>query len=68
MELIINHQQKFFEEAPASLAELMYLETSRKSKGIAVAVNNQVVPKTQWASTVLQDRDSILIITATQGG
>lgn len=68
MELIINHKQKFFGEAPASLAELMQLEAPGKSKGIAVAVNNQVVPKTQWASTVLQDRDFILIITATQGG
>ncbi len=68
MELIINHQQKFFGEAPASLEELMQLEASGKSKGIAVAINNQVVPRTQWASTVLRDRDFVLIITATQGG
>ncbi|WP_206367412.1 sulfur carrier protein ThiS [Sphingobacterium sp. SGR-19] len=68
MELTINHQQKFFKEATVSLAELMQWEAPGKSKGIAVAVNNQVVPKTQWASTVLQDSDSILIITATQGG
>jgi sulfur carrier protein len=68
MELIINHQQKFFRDAPASLEELMQWEAAGKSKGIAVAVNNQVVPQTQWASTVLRDRDFILIITATQGG
>lgn len=68
MELTINHQQKFFEETPVSLAELMQREAPGKSKGIAVAVNNQVVPKTQWVSTVLRDRDSILIIAATQGG
>lgn len=68
MELIINHQQKFFKKAPASLEELMQLEAPGKSKGIAVAVNNQVVSKTQWGSTVLRDRDFILIITATQGG
>ncbi|PRD46308.1 sulfur carrier protein ThiS [Sphingobacterium haloxyli] len=68
MELIINHQQKFFGKAPASLAELMQLEAPGKTKGVAVAINSRVVPKTQWESTVLRDRDSILIITATQGG
>ena len=68
MELIINHQQKFFEAAPASLEDLMALEAPGKSRGIAVAVNNQVVPKERWRSTVLQNLDAILIITATQGG
>ncbi|PRD57395.1 thiamine biosynthesis protein ThiS [Sphingobacterium gobiense] len=68
MELIINHEVKFFESAPVSLAELMQLEAPGKTKGVAVAINSQVVPKTAWASTELRDRDSILIITATQGG
>lgn len=68
MELNINHQTKFFEELPGSLAELMLLEAPQKTKGIAVALNNQVVPRVQWATTPLNDRDTILIITATQGG
>ena len=68
MELIINHQEKFFEKAPDSLADLIQLEALGKSKGIAVAVNNQVVPRTDWDTTLLQDKDTILIITATQGG
>lgn len=46
----------------------MQLEAPGKSKGIAVAVNNLVIPKTSWADTMLRDKDSILIITATQGG
>lgn len=68
MELNINHQTKFFEELPGSLAELMLLEAPQKIKGIAVALNNQVVPRVQWTTTPLNDRDTILIITATQGG
>lgn len=68
MELTINHQHKIFAQIPASLAELVHLEAPSKTKGIAVAVNNRVVPRTQWASTALRDRDNILIITATQGG
>lgn len=68
MELTINHQSRFFDQPPSSLEELMFLEFAEKSKGIAVAINNQVIPKTAWATTLLQHQDSILIITATQGG
>jgi sulfur carrier protein len=50
------------------LEALIHLEARGKSKGIAVAVNNQVIPKTDWGNTILQDKDSVLIITATQGG
>ena len=68
MELTINHQKKEFNHLPSSLEVLMQLEAPGKSKGIAVAVNNLVIPKTSWADTMLRDKDSILIITATQGG
>lgn len=36
--------------------------------GIAVAVNNVVVPKARWAETVLCNNDKVLIIAATKGG
>lgn len=68
MEITINHQKKFFEELPSTLEALMQLEASGLSKGIAVALNNQVVPREQWPSQQLKENDSILIITATQGG
>jgi sulfur carrier protein len=37
-------------------------------KGIAVAVNGTVVPRTAWLAHVLRDADRVLIIRATQGG
>lgn len=36
--------------------------------GIAVAVNDMVVPKSQWAKAQISDGDKILIIKASQGG
>ena len=36
--------------------------------GIAVAINETVVPKSQWTSTLLQENDKVLIIKASQGG
>lgn len=68
MELTINHQKKQFVTLPTSLEELMLLEMPTLSKGIAVAVNNQVIPKDRWHATTLNHTDNILIITATQGG
>ena len=37
-------------------------------KGFAVAVNDCVVPNSEWNSLHLQDGDRILVVQATQGG
>lgn len=68
MELTINHQKRIFDELPATLEALMHLEKPGKFQGIAVAVNNQVIAKKEWPSTEMNHQDTILIITATQGG
>ncbi|MBQ0787842.1 MAG: sulfur carrier protein ThiS [Oceanihabitans sp.] len=36
--------------------------------GIAVAINENIISKTDWINTTLLDGDNILIIKATQGG
>lgn len=36
--------------------------------GVAIAANNEVVPRTQWDTRRITHNDSILIIRATQGG
>lgn len=68
MELIINHTRKTFAVLPENLEALLAMEIPGKKKGIAVALNNRIVPLSAWAETLLNDQDSILIITATQGG
>jgi sulfur carrier protein len=35
---------------------------------LAVALNNQVVPKTKWQQTFLHENDNIIIIKAVSGG
>lgn len=68
MELIINHIRKTFNELPENLEALLAMEASGKKKGIAIALNNRIIPRSDWTTTILKDQDSILIITATQGG
>lgn len=38
------------------------------TQGLAVALNNTVVPKNNWDKTTLNESDKILLIRATQGG
>jgi len=39
-----------------------------KPKGIAVAVNDEVVPKSAWQGRQIQEKDRVEVITARQGG
>lgn len=68
MELIINHARKTFDILPENLEALLAMELPGKKKGIAVALNNRIIPLSAWAETPINNLDSILIITATQGG
>jgi len=37
-------------------------------RGVAVAVNGEVVPRSAWGGRALGDRDRVIVIRATQGG
>lgn len=70
MQIKINEQIHHLEKPyPTFLQEaLNVLVPDLKAKGIAIALNNQVVPRTLWAETPIADHAELLIITATQGG
>ncbi len=67
MEVNINNQQVSVEEN-TSLYTLLSQNELTEKRGIAVAVNNKVLPKANWATYQLQNHDKITIIRATQGG
>ena len=67
MEITINDQNKNVTDN-LSVQHLLDLEIPDKQKGIAVAVNDSVVPKQDWAGRKLCENDKVLIIKATQGG
>ena len=68
MELKINQEIKQFNVESLSVQSLLDLEIPNKQNGIAVAINNTVVPKLNWNEYLVQETDEILIISATQGG
>jgi len=67
MEIFINNVKTNVEEN-TSLTSVVAINSGENTKGIAVAVNENVVPKTEWNSTFLQQNDTVIIIKATQGG
>ena len=65
--IFINGEKFHFESAKnlSFLFKELHVETP---KGIAVAVNNKVVPRSLWDQHLVNDNDNIIIIKATQGG
>lgn len=69
MELKINNQTKQFTPDNLTVQALLDLEIpAAKQNGIAIAINNTVIPKSNWNSHPIKETDDILIISATQGG
>ncbi len=68
MELKINNQIKQFQADVLSIQALLDIEIPQKQNGIAVAINSNVIPKSNWNSQLVSETDDILIISATQGG
>jgi sulfur carrier protein len=49
-------------------AALGRLQLSLESRGVAVAVDGEVVPRAQWGSFPLSDDARVEVLTAMQGG
>ena len=55
--------------ADARLADILReLGYTADRKGVAIAINDEVVPRSQWPVRVLVEGERILVIQATQGG
>jgi sulfur carrier protein len=52
----------------STLHDLLCLIQMDGQKGIAVAVNQSIVPRGNWKTVELKENDSVTIIHATQGG
>lgn len=66
MEIILNGQATQI-TANYTVGQLVS-ELFPSGKGIAVAINQSVVPKADWPDRRLSPNDQITLITATQGG
>jgi sulfur carrier protein len=68
MELTVNGKKTECRDG-ATLADLLAaLDVKMETTGVAVAVNDAVVPRARWGETTLARGDTIEVIHAVQGG
>jgi sulfur carrier protein len=68
MNIKLNGEDKSIDSA-ISLNDFVLSQLNGKEpKGIAVAVNETIIPKQEWGSVVINENDSIEIVHAVQGG
>ena len=65
---IIVNDQPLHCETGTSIQKMLQSLSLASTQGMAIAVNNEVIHKTQWNNHILQENDKVIIIRATQGG
>ena len=68
MQLIVNGQEQSVDDASTLLDLLIEMNFNAEQKGIAVALNAEVIARAMWANTRLCNGDRVDIIHAVQGG
>ncbi|MEQ5306519.1 sulfur carrier protein ThiS [Providencia rettgeri] len=66
MHIIINDQPMEF-HAPLTVNQL-FSTLDRPMVGTALAINQVIIPKSQWDSYLINDQDNILLFQAIAGG
>lgn len=66
MNISVNNSTREISENTSILALLLFL--NRHQNGIAVAINEEIIPKSLWKEKLLSENDVVLIVQSTQGG
>lgn len=66
MKIIVNGAERETEEG-SSVAGVV-AAVAGPPAGVAVALNDQVVPRADWNTTIVREADRIEVLTAVQGG
>ena len=68
MKININGEEKSVLQAINVYNLLIMIELDPNQSGIAVAIDREVIPKSQWKTIVLKEGSDVEIIRAVQGG
>ncbi|MCG7211131.1 MULTISPECIES: sulfur carrier protein ThiS [Streptomyces] len=66
MNISVNGERR--EIAPGTALDTLVKSLTAAPSGVAAAVNETVVPRTQWPVTGLAEGDRVEVLTAVQGG
>jgi len=68
MQITVNNN---FQEVSANLNIVSLMENlfpNGNTRGLAIAINQEVISKENWPSHIIKENDKVMIIRATQGG
>ena len=68
MRVVLNGAERELAEGTTVQAAVEALDLPAAGRGVAVAVDAEVVPRTQWETHTLQDGARVEILRAIQGG
>lgn len=68
MLLTVNGKEVEVPDKELFIPEILSHQSIHDHKGLAVAINNAIVPREQWSVSSIKENDKIVIIRATQGG
>jgi sulfur carrier protein len=66
--MLVRLNDKPYEVAEGTTLDMFVESLNIQLQGVAVAVNCEVVPKSEWAFTKLVDGMALMMIHATSGG
>ena len=66
--MIVKLNDKEYEVAEGTSLAMFIGNMGLKPQGIAIAVNNEVIPKGKWKDTILSDKLELILIHAVSGG
>lgn len=67
IEVLINGEIRQFRH-PITVTEMLDHLSLPSTVGLAIAVNEEVLSRSQWKETLLKPMDKVIIIKATAGG
>jgi thiamine biosynthesis protein ThiS len=67
MKVKVNNRDKILPEQ-TNITRLLEIVSCKDTASVAVAVNEQIIPKAQWQDRIIKEGDSIIIISAVCGG
>ncbi len=68
MKLVVNGDEREVVGEPTVATIAGELGQDGSGRGVAVAVNGEVVPRSEWSSTPLSEQDRVEVLRAVGGG
>jgi sulfur carrier protein len=68
MQIVVNGDERTLPEGATVEALLALLGAPESGRGVAVAVEGEVVPRSEWGQVELSPRVRVEVLTAVQGG